>query len=130
MRNYEIDEVEYLEKAIEDLTQIDEHSAAYFNIKNAETKNNDKENTFTNNAACNSNENSNDSYSTTSIIKKRKRKFEKVQSTQQSTQNLTNIAQKTYEIQNSYYDNKLLLKKRELKLKDRLVNIAEKCNPS
>lgn len=124
-----------IDQDIDGIIQMDEHSAAYLNMKNAKTKdNNDKENTLTNNAACNnSNENSNDSYSaSTPIIKKRKRKShsEKVQSTQQPTQNLTNIAHKTYEIQSSYYENKLLLKKRELELKERFVNATEKCNPS
>lgn len=118
--------MEYLENDIEDLIQIDEHSAAYFNMKKVETKDNDKENTLTNNTACNSNKNSNDSYSSAPIIKKRKRKFEKVKSTQQPTQNLVNIVQKTYEIQKSYYENKLLLRKRELELEERLVNATEK----
>lgn len=84
---------------IEGIIQMDKHSAAYLNMRNAKSKDNsDKENTLTNNAACyNSSENSNDSYSVSiPIINKRKRNShsEKVKSTQQPTQNLANIAQK------------------------------------
>lgn len=105
-----------------------EHNSFNVNMKNTETKDNDKENISTN--ANDSNEKGN--YLPSSIIKKRKRKShrEEVQSTQQSTHNLTNIAQKTYEIQNSYYENKLLLKRQKLQLKERLFNAVEKCNPS
>lgn len=101
-------------------------------MKNAEIEDYDKENTLINSITCNSNENSNDSYSAAPIIKKRKRKShsEKVQSTQQPTQDLANIAKQTYELKNSYYENKLLLKKRQLELQERFVKAAEKCNPS
>lgn len=88
-----------IDQDIDGIIQMDEHSAAYLNMKNAKTKdNNDKENTLTNNTACNnSNENSNDSYSaSTSIIKKEKeshilKKFNQHNNTESgkySTQNI------------------------------------------
>lgn len=123
--------MEYLED-VEDVMNDEirtEHNSSNVNMKNTETKYNDKENIFTNNDASDSNENGN--YLHSSIIKKKKKSHcEEVQSTQQSTYNLTNIAQKTYEIQNFYYENKLLLKRQKLQLKERLVNAVEKCNPS
>ncbi|XP_025995533.2 uncharacterized protein LOC113004981 [Solenopsis invicta] len=131
--NFETDEVEYLDEDIKDLKQIGINSAVCFNMGNAETKDYNKENTLIDNAAGNSDENgnSNDS-STTPITKKRKRMSlsQKFQATQQPTQDLANIAQKTYDMQNTYYENKLLLRKQKLKLKERLVSAVEKCNPS
>jgi len=96
--------MEYVEQDFEDIIQTTEHNASSVNMKNAETEDNDKENTYTNNDAGNSN-NGNDDLCTIIRKKKRKSHSEEVQSTQQS-QNLTNIAQKTFEIQNSYYEKK------------------------
>nr|XP_012235043.1 PREDICTED: uncharacterized protein LOC105679549 isoform X1 [Linepithema humile] len=121
-------EMEYVEQDFEDIIQTTEHNASSVNMKNAETEDNDKENTYTNNDAGNSN-NGNDDLCTIIRKKKRKSHSEEVQSTQQS-QNLTNIAQKTFEIQNSYYEKKLVLKKQELQLKERFIIAAERCNTS
>lgn len=125
-----MDEVEYLENIeyLQEYTQQDIYQATTSNAKNNYSpKNRDKKNTPT--ATYNLDENSNDNYAATPIIKRKKRKS-KVESTLQPTEILADVAKKTYEMQNSYYENKIKLKKQELECKKRLVDAVEKCNPS
>ncbi|XP_018357459.1 PREDICTED: uncharacterized protein LOC108757385 [Trachymyrmex cornetzi] len=125
-------EGEYLQQNVGELIQIGEHNnAVNINMESTEANNNeDKENSLIDNSAYNLNENDNNGSPTTLIIKKREKKLDNVQSIQQPTEILAEVAKQTYQIQSSYYDQKLILKKRKLRLQKRLVNAVEKCNPS
>lgn len=126
-------EGEYLQQNVGELIQIGEHSnAVNINMESTEANNNeDKENSLIDNNAYNLNENDDNNGSpTTPIIKKRKKRLDNVQSIQQPTETMAKVAKQTFQIQSSYYDQKLRLKKRKLRLQKRLVNAVETCNPS